>query len=324
MKKTFQKKNPFTCPVCNTKAYQEELLTGRGRIIADGLSIELHRFYKASTKWGKPYPLIYPVVVCPKCSYAAYHFDFEHKIAGRKKFEDFVKDSPVRAKEVRQIFPDFDFTKSERTLVEGIASYILAIHCYKMQPPELNPTFAIARSALRCAWLIQDMIDDKLSNIEPAKLNKVQKHFYKIAAKYYSLTLEKEQTGEENLARLKNLGPDTDKDFAFEGVKYLHCILNYRMCFFESDIEKRIEKFRLAKSLVSSIFGFGNVSKDKPGALLQMAKLITRKIGNKINEYETKNQKGIPIDEDYIVIDVIPDNELEEEMRFDYVKSIHS
>ena len=52
VKVTFFSKNPIECPLCNTKFYKEDLLSGRGRLIAGDLSDELRRFYEPSQKYG--------------------------------------------------------------------------------------------------------------------------------------------------------------------------------------------------------------------------------------------------------------------------------
>ena len=75
-KTTFFSKNPIVCPVCETSFYKEDLLSGGGRLIAGELTEELHRTYEPSKKYGEVYPLVYAVLVCPSCLYAAYTQDF--------------------------------------------------------------------------------------------------------------------------------------------------------------------------------------------------------------------------------------------------------
>ena len=78
-KTTFFSKNPIGCPVCQTSFYKEDLLSGGGRLIAGDLTEELHRTYEPSKKYGELFPLVYAVLVCPSCLYAAYPQDF-HEI----------------------------------------------------------------------------------------------------------------------------------------------------------------------------------------------------------------------------------------------------
>ena len=69
-------KNPIVCPVCGEDFKKEEMLTGRGRLIARDTTEELRRLYEPSKKVGELYPLIYPITVCPSCYYAACVDDF--------------------------------------------------------------------------------------------------------------------------------------------------------------------------------------------------------------------------------------------------------
>ena len=83
---TFYLKKEIKCPICDEIFLREELLTGRGRLIAGGLTQELRRLYEPSKLYGKVNPLLYPVTCCPKCFYSAYHDDFSKlKSAGIEK-----------------------------------------------------------------------------------------------------------------------------------------------------------------------------------------------------------------------------------------------
>ena len=71
----FQNKK-ITCPVCESKFAREIMMTGRGRLLANNLMVDLRRSYKKSEKYGEINPLIYNIIVCPKCLYAALPEDF--------------------------------------------------------------------------------------------------------------------------------------------------------------------------------------------------------------------------------------------------------
>jgi len=320
-KLTYYKKNPYKCPVCGTDTLQEELLTGRGRLIAGGLSLELRRYYKPSSQWGLARPLIYPISVCPKCLYSVFSADFEQKITNKERFKDFVVDSKNRLSLVQTHFPDSSFQKPNRDLVEGIVSYLLAHHCYSLHDPEYNPTFQSGKCAIRCAWLLQDFMNELTDADQRKKYQTLQDYYYREAAQKYGLTLEYEEKGIEPLPNHINLGPDTDKNFGFEGVKYLYCLLNYRMCFFEANITRRLMKFRMARKMLSQVFGFGVSSKEKPTPILNMAKLVHKLITDKILEYEQKIIHNETDFEDTIEINIIPEESLDEDLLYDYIRN---
>src|SRR5208283_5339688 len=107
-KLTFFEKKQTACPVCNSKFYREDLLSGGGRLIAGDLTPELRRLYEPSKKYGEVQPLIYPVTVCPVCYFAALPVDFAA-----------IPDTKVRAAElntderhesIAMILPSLDFS----------------------------------------------------------------------------------------------------------------------------------------------------------------------------------------------------------------------
>jgi hypothetical protein len=75
-KLTFFEKKQTACPVCDSKFFQEDLLSGGGRLIAGDLTKELRRRYEGSRKYGEVRPLLYAVTVCPVCYFAAFPQDF--------------------------------------------------------------------------------------------------------------------------------------------------------------------------------------------------------------------------------------------------------
>ncbi len=301
-KKTFFKKNPLVCPVCKTKVFVEELFTGRGRVIAGNHTIELRRTYQESATWGKANPLLYPVAVCPQCYFSVIQEDFERKITNQDNLNRIRKDKTKKL-EIESLFDEqIDFAK-ERTLISGTLSHIFADLTYNYLPDSYNPTFKKALSSLRAAWLLGDLeIEDK---DEKEKYEKMKNFYYEQSARLYKMTLDYEQNGKEPLELLNHAGPDLDKNFGFEGIKYMYCILNYRMCFFEKVIEERVNKFNYARSLLGKLFGFGKTSKGKPSVILELAKRMYRVIGDKVKEYEHKIENNIPITEDYIELELV-------------------
>ncbi|MDC7126404.1 MAG: DUF2225 domain-containing protein, partial [Spirochaetales bacterium] len=149
-KLTFWSKNEIVCPICDCKFKREELLTGRGRLIAGNLTGELRRLYEPSQKYGDVCPLIYPVTVCPSCYYAAFPSDFES--IPFQAISKIDKSNLERHGSIGKIFTNLDFS-SPRGLSEGAASYYLAISCYEHFTAEHTPTIKRAISALRAAWI---------------------------------------------------------------------------------------------------------------------------------------------------------------------------
>ncbi len=273
---TFLAKNPSECPVCETSFYREELRTGRGRMIAGELTDELRRTYEPSQKYGEVYPLIYPVVVCPECFYAAYGKDFFEADAGA--LQRVEGDTDRRKQTVGQLFSDLDFTDYRR-LDEGVASYVLAASCYDQFPSEFSPTFKQGLSCLRAAWLCADL-HRKSPDEHYDYLALV---FYRKARFFYILAVEREQNGEEQISASGNLGPDLDKNFGYDGVLYLSGLLEYRYGP-RSDPDRRAKALDRAKRTIARIFGMGKASRSKPAAILDKARDVYRAIGQELGQ----------------------------------------
>ncbi|MBI9105912.1 MAG: DUF2225 domain-containing protein [Spirochaetales bacterium] len=269
---SYWSKKDVECPICGNSFRKEELLTGRGRLIAGELTGELHRQYEPSQKYGDICPLIYPVIVCPACLFAAYAQDFEsvpESLIG--VLEDETK---KRRQNLEKIIPEADFS-SNRGLKEGAASYFLAISCYEHFPPHSTPTIKRGISALRAAWIFNDL-HRKYSNENYDYLAKI---FYHKAQFFYGMAVEYEQDGIESLAEVPHLGPDLDKNYAHDGVFYLGGLLEYEYGD-RSDPESRKKRLDFAKRAVARLFGMGKASKDKPSALLEHARELYERMSS--------------------------------------------
>ena len=261
---TFWSKKEITCPICENNFKREELLTGRGRLIAGELTGELRRLYEPSQKYGDVCPIVYPVTVCPACYYAAYAYDFENPPEEAKA--GLATGSDSRKESLGKILPDIDFTLN-RGLKEGAASYFLAISCYEFFPQRNSPTIKCGISALRAAWIFNDL-HKKYPNENYDYLAKI---FYFKAQFFYGLAIEYEQDGTESLAEVPHLGPDLDKNYAHDGVFYLGGLLEFKYGD-KSDPENRKKRLEFAKRAVARLFGMGKASKNKPSALLDNAR----------------------------------------------------
>jgi uncharacterized protein (DUF2225 family) len=279
VKVSFYLKNPLTCPVCGTVFKKEEMLTGRGRLITKDINDELRRLYEPSKKVGEVFPLIYPVTVCPSCYYSAYSDDFPNiKV---DYIEMALSQKVKRQHDIKLIFPIVDFNKP-RNIFTGTASYILAVSCYSFHPKESAPTFKKALSALRAAWLFNDL-ERKYPN---QNYEKVGLLMYRKAMEFYEQSIEYAQTGKERIDNIKHFGPDLDKNYGFQGLLYMGSILVYKYGE-DPDPESRISKLESAKRTISRIFGSGKSSKSKPSFILDRSKELYDEITEKIEELKT-------------------------------------
>ena len=273
---SFQSKEEFECPVCGAIFRREELHSGSGRLIAGSLTDELHRLYEPSAKYGEVFPLLYLATVCPECWFAATDRDFSDPPRETKEHAD--KDREKRMNDTRLIFPDTDFTQL-RGLVSGAASQYLVIRCCEYFPVEFSPTIKQGVASLRAGWLLEE-----LHKKAPGEhYDWLAMLFKKKAAYLYNEAIRREQTGKENLSGLKIFGPDTDKNYGYEGALYLSALLRYKYVF-RDNFQIRAGFLDEAKRTIARIFGIGKSSKSKPGPLLEHARNLYDNINKELNE----------------------------------------
>lgn len=261
---SFYGKHDITCPVCDNKFYKEELLSGGGRMNAGDLTDELHRLYIPTQKFGDIHPLIYPVTVCPKCLYSAYQSDFttisEDSVA---KLYQGIKE---RMSQAKNLFSHFDFNKN-RTLAEGILSYILAIICYDDIDSSHQPIFKQGLSALRAAWLFNDY-----HLIDPDEnFDYLRDIMYRKAQFFYGEMIIAEREEKENYEAITHFGPDIDHNNGFDGVLFLAGLLEYKYGP-RVNKEARIASLKTAKIAISRIVGMGKASKTKTSNFVENAR----------------------------------------------------
>ncbi|MFP4211242.1 MAG: DUF2225 domain-containing protein [Alkalispirochaeta sp.] len=275
---TFFSKKPISCPVCDEKIFREEMRTGRGRQIAGNLTRELRRNYEVSKQYGEVYPLIYPVTVCPNCYYAVFDDDFLN--VPDKLLSKLEEEIPKRQEALSDVFPELDFTQP-RGLPEGVASYVFATMCYEHFPRQFSPLFKSGLSQLRAAWLCKDLHKRRPTE----NFDYMAAVFYRKARYYYSRAVEGEQDGSQPLSGAKNLGPDIDKNYGYDGVLYLSGLLEFEYGP-RSDPQMRRNALSRAKRTVARIFGMGKASKNKPAAILDNARDVYELIGKELDEGE--------------------------------------
>jgi len=273
---TFQSKKEYQCPVCDYAFRKEELLSGGGRLIAGKLTDELHRLYEPSGKYGEIFPLVYQSIVCPECWFSSMETDFSLLPAqNRKKASD---DSEKRMKETNLVFPNVDFHEN-RTLMEGAASQYLTLRCYDYYTKQASPTIKQGLAALRCAWLL-----DELNAKYPEQHYDWLGVLFRKKAQYlYNEALSREQSGKETLSGIKLFGPDTDKNYSYEGMLYICAYLRYKYGPAHNE-EERKSSLEDARRTIAKLFGMGKMSKDKPGAFLEHARALYDTINRELSE----------------------------------------
>ena len=282
LKITFQSKKEFKCPLCKTAFRKEELLSGGGRLIAGAITEELHRLYEPSLKYGTIFPLVYQAVVCPECWFASMEGDFmQMPESNKNKARD---DCDNRIKDTNLAFPNVDFHEN-RTLMEGAASQYLVLRCYDYFSKETSPTIKQGLAAIRCAWLL-----DELSLKFPGQHYDWLATLFRKKSQYlYNEALNREQSGKETLSGMKAFGPDTDKNYSYEGMLYMCAYLRYKFGPSHNP-EERKTSLEEARRTIAKLFGMGKSSKDKPGAFLEIARKLYDTLNKEITEFESNEQ----------------------------------
>jgi hypothetical protein len=271
---TFFSKIDVKCPVCGTAFKREELLTGRGRLSAGDLTNELRRTYLPTKKFGKINPLLYPITVCPTCFYAADDSDFTNLPS--KAVQNVKNYKPVRASYLIKIFGKLPSYRGKRDVVGGISSYILAISSYPFfDKKKFSPSIKIGISYLRASWLFSDLFQQT----SDTKYQELSRAFSVKAMEFYELAILNQSKAIEPMENIRSLGPDTDKDFGYDGVLYVSAVLKFKNSHLIEDPYKKLKTYEDIKKILSKVFGIGKKAKEKPEVLLLFAKDIYEKIG---------------------------------------------
>jgi len=280
LKVTFQSKKEYQCPVCDHTFNKEELLSGGGRLIAGKLTEELHRLYEPSAKYGEVFPLVYSSIVCPECWFSSMESDFPLIPADKKTKarDDFDK----RLKETNLVFPGVNFHEN-RTLMEGAASQYLTLRCYDYYSKPFSPTIKQGLASLRCAWLL-----DELHVKYPGQHYDWLATLFRKKAQYLynealARELSRDEKTKETLSGIKVFGPDTDKNYGYEGMLYICAYLRYKYGPANNETERKTS-LEDARRTIAKLFGMGKSSKDKPGAFLEHARTLYDTINKHLTE----------------------------------------
>lgn len=262
---SYWSKTKVRCPCCQRDFDREEMLSGSGRTIAGDLTDELHRLYEPSAKYGKVYPLIYAVGACPRCHIAFFWNDFK-EITDKPSIDALQADEERRKKMVNNIFPYYQL-KTERSLLDGAAMYFLALLSYDKVDLGYAPTVKRAVLSLRLAWICNHLHEEAPGH----NFDWVAKVFYRKALFFYDQTLINEMARTESLGVMNNLGPDTDKNYGYDGLIYELGLLEFKYGQTE-DMQTRLKKLDECKRSIARGFGLGKSSKAKPGPLLEKSR----------------------------------------------------
>lgn len=267
---TYRVPAPTVCPACRAEFHRETILTGGGRMNAGDLTDELHRQYLPTKKYGHVFPLFYSISVCPRCWFAAFP---RHFTAMEDDIVTALHDTIDERKNlVRPLFDTIDFER-DRTLAEGISSYVLAASCYDYSSKSVAPTFLGGLCFLRAGWLANDA-----DEIEPNEnYSYMARIFLRKASFYYAETLRCQNDKTEKIEEVPHHGPDTDKNYGFDGILYLTGLLQLKYAKDEIS-SNRIATLKESQTAVSRIVGIGEASKAKPSALLDLGRALHKAI----------------------------------------------
>ena len=107
--------------------------------------------------------------------------------------------------------------------------------------------------------------------------------FYRKALFFYQQTLINETGRIESIEVVNNFGPDTDKNYGYDGVIYLSGLLEYKYGQRENQ-GLRLKKLEESKKAIARIFGLGKSSKSKPGPLLETARDLYDKLAAELSD----------------------------------------
>lgn len=276
---SFRAKENTVCPLCDEVHQKEQMFQGGGRLIAGKMTQEMRRLYEKNRKFGRVGPNDYVLSVCPRCLYTSFTKDWEGLQAN--ELSELKMSSDQRRSFLEKILGPVDFYQ-ERNIVLGAASYLLAIECYQKRGMGIAPTPKKAICAVRGAWYFEDLH----AEYPTMNFDKVRDFLYKKAAIYYSQTLEYMQNGQEPVDSIQGmLGPDSDNNWGFDGVVYLNAYLTRK--FLDQLAEKKEDQLNLlirAKRMLARLYGSGKSSKNKPSAIIEMARELYDEYGALIEE----------------------------------------
>ena len=178
----------------------------------------------------------------------------------------------------------------DRDLKLGAGSYMLAIDCYSQRNKKIAPTFKNAMSAIRAAWLFDDLAKDEQNAGSP--YDKISMYFYKKAYLFYNTILEYLTTGAEPAEAAGHMGPDVDKNWGYEGILYLSAMLTVKVFADDPDKEKRVAAYESSKKNLSRIFGTGQSSKSRPSDMIDRTRELYNQMTASLAEWAAEESEN--------------------------------
>ena len=297
MNKTTQKvsffsKTKTTCPACRYKFNIETYFTGRGRLNSVEIANDLRRIYQPSKKFGTIYPLIYHVLVCPKCWFAALPEDFHFDKKSPYDLKELNAFSETRKKQSREIIPEVDF-KRDRNLHNGLISYFLAISSYQHFYQNSLKTVKKAILALRASWVIDDLLKEEKEDLE--KYQYLKEYFRFLSFKNFSnYFTQMYDSKKKQFIEINYYGPDIDFDYGYKGFVYTFSYLSYEFIEMIKEESDKLKKLNEIKIMLAKIFGFGRSSKGNPSPLLEKSRIFYDLLKEKIAVLENNSNFPLP------------------------------
>lgn len=281
-KMSFFTKDLVKCPCCENPTSKEEMLTGRGRLSAKELTLELRRLYAPLPELGIVTPLMYSLITCPKCYCSLLPADFGAKNFPPEASQKLMQGIEKRFTAVKKIFQkDIDFTKP-KDLTGAAASYYLAIASYGSLPAKFSPTIKSSMLYIRFYWLLSDL--EKTSSKDSPDYKTMRTKLLPQINQYFQLAKEKMNSRQEEFPAF--FGPDTDRNNNFEGFIYLCSYFQFQISLLENNpinLEKDCLKI---KQDLSKIFGFGKISKSRPAAILEIVRTLYDQVDNQLKQLQ--------------------------------------
>ena len=85
------------------------------------------------------------------------------------------------------------------------------------------------------------------------------------------------------MSGIKVFGPDTDKNYSYEGMLYLCAYLRFKYGTSQNPVARK-SALESARRTIAKLFGMGKMSKDKPGAFLDQARKVYDAIHKELGE----------------------------------------
>ena len=289
---SFFQKEKTVCPVCNEKFHIETMYSGRGRVNTGDTLYDLRKLYLPTEKYGLFNPLIYYVIVCPRCFYATVPEDFNAIVDNGQIIYQCKNATKERKEFIINIFGKLpDFYRNRDHYLGGI-SFILSLLTYTLFNNNFSVNIKKAAMSLRTSWFIYDLCSEEdKSEGEREKYRSIYYYFRYLAWSFYDQFLLETQINVKSIENSKRMGPDVDKDYGFNGAVYLSALLGYENKEFCQDQNYLIKRFKEYRQMLNTLITKGK--KNLPIQFLEMNKALLKTIHVFIKENDPNSEDFI-------------------------------